>query len=77
MADRDRDASERQRTETPSGSRYVERDREGRFKDNDSVGRAAAGDQRREAENENPRRGQGNRGDREDEFDEFEGDSDR
>ena len=66
MADRDRDASERQRIETPSGQRYVERDRDGKFKDNDSVGRAAAGDQRHEAENENPKRGQGNTGDRED-----------
>ncbi len=62
----DRDSSERQRIETPSGPRYVERDREGKFKDNDSVGRAAAGDQRREAENEDPPRGQGNRGDRDD-----------
>lgn len=65
MPQRDRDSSERQRIDTPSGDRYVERDREGKFKDNDSVRRASQGDQKREAENENPPRGQGNRGDRE------------
>ena len=62
----DKDASQRQRIETPSGSRYVERDREGQFKDNDSVRRSSQQDQKQEAENENPPRGQGNRGDRQD-----------
>ena len=56
MADRDRasSGSRRERIETPTGSRYVERDREGRFK---------------EAQDEPPRRAQGNRVDREDDND--------
>ena len=62
MADRDR-------IETPSGQRYVERGRDGKFKDVDSVRRASQQDQKRDAENQNPPRGQGNIGDREDEDD--------
>jgi hypothetical protein len=54
----------RERIENPRSSpAYVRRDEEGKFKEVENVGRAAAGDQRREAEHES-RQGEGDRGDR-------------
>jgi hypothetical protein len=50
---------------TPGDKRYVRRDEGGRFKDVQDVGRSLAQDRRREAKN-TTKRGQGDRGDRED-----------
>ena len=55
--------SSRERVETPSGSRYVERDSEGKFEDVDDVGRSQSQDRNRTAETESER-GNGNGGDR-------------
>ena len=57
-------SGKRERLDNPrTGSQYTRRDDEGKFKEVEDVGRAAAGDQRRDAENES-RPGQGDRGDR-------------
>jgi hypothetical protein len=67
MADRGHkmsgDSGKRQRVETPTGTRYVERESEGKFKDVQDIGRAATHDNAREAENRSTP-GRGNRGDR-------------
>ena len=55
--------NDRERTDTGHDKRYVRRDAQGRFEESDDVGRAAAQDGRRDAENET-RSGQGDRGDR-------------
>jgi hypothetical protein len=58
---------ERERIEpNPGDERYVRRDDEGQFtEEQDDTGRASATDQRREAQADNPG-GQGDRGDRKD-----------
>jgi hypothetical protein len=58
---------ERERVEpNPDDQRYVRRDEEGKFtEDQQDVGASSAADQRREAQSDNPKE-QGDRGDRED-----------
>lgn len=58
-------AGDRERIEPNEGDqRYVRRDEEGQFTDSqDDVGRAARQDQKRDSRTE-PRKGQGDRGDR-------------
>lgn len=63
MANQDSSGAKRERVDTPGGSRYVERDSEGKFKDNQDIGKAHGQDVRKEAENESEK-GRGNRGDR-------------
>jgi hypothetical protein len=55
----------RERIDTGRDQRYVRRDEEGRFKEVEDVGRAAAQDQKRDAEKVSTP-GQGDRGDRRD-----------
>ena len=50
--------------DTTRDKRYVRRDDRGEFEEVEDVGRSSANDQRRDAENET-RKGQGDRGDRE------------
>jgi len=57
--------SDRERIDTTRDQRYVRRDEQGHFKDVEDVGRSSAQDQRRDAEHPT-RKGQGDRGDRED-----------
>ena len=56
---------DRERIDTTRDKRYIRRDEQGQFEEVEDVGRSSANDQRREAENET-RKGQGDRGDRED-----------
>ena len=57
-------APERERIDTGTDKRYVRRDDDGQFTDDqEDVGRAAAADQRERSETPAPR-GQGDRGDR-------------
>ena len=63
----DRSSGKRERLDNPrTGASYVRRDDEGKFKEVENVGRASAGDQRRDAEHES-KPGYGDRGDRDDE----------
>jgi hypothetical protein len=64
MADNQKTDSKRERVDTPTGSRYVVRDEEGKFKDVQDAGRAQSQDRRRESERESEP-GKGNKGDRE------------
>jgi len=51
--------------DTGSDKRFVRRDREGRFKESDDVGRSLAQDQKRNSKTKpKPKRGEGDRGDR-------------
>ncbi len=56
-------SSKRELIDTGTDKRYVRRDKEGRFKESDDVGRSLAADQKREAKN-TTKSGQGDRGDR-------------
>ena len=56
-------SSKRELIDTGTDKRYVRRDKEGRFKESDDVGRSHAADQRQKAENPS-KPGQGDRGDR-------------
>ena len=58
-----RRASRRELINTGSDKRYVRRDRGGRFKESDDVGRSNAADRRRKSKTK-AKRGQGDRGDR-------------
>ena len=57
--------SDRELIDTTRDKRYVRRDDQGEFKEVEDVGRSSGNDQRRDAENDT-RKGQGDRGDRED-----------
>jgi hypothetical protein len=56
---------DRELINTGTDKRYVRRDERGRFKESDDVGRSLSADRRRTAEHES-RKGQGDRGDRQD-----------
>ena len=57
-------APERERVDTGTDKRYVRRDEDGQFTDDqEDVGRSAAADQRKHSKTSAPR-GQGDRGDR-------------
>jgi hypothetical protein len=56
---------ERELINTGTDKRYVRRDEHGRFKESDDVGRSLAADRRQKSEHES-RKGQGDRGDRQD-----------
>jgi hypothetical protein len=59
-------ADKRERIEPHEGDqRYARRDEQGRFTEEEDVGRSAAQDQKRDAKHE-AKRGQGDRGDRAD-----------
>ena len=58
-----RKASRRELIDTGTDKRYVRRDRGGRFKESDDVGRSLSADRRRKAKG-SAKRGQGDRGDR-------------
>jgi len=53
----------RELIDTGTDKRYVRRDKEGRFKESDDVGRSLAQDQKRESHTK-PKRGEGDKGDR-------------
>jgi hypothetical protein len=53
----------RELIDTGTDKRYVRRNDQGQFKESDDVGRASAQDQRRDSKTE-PKRGEGDRGDR-------------
>ncbi|MCL6729798.1 hypothetical protein [Sphingomonas hankyongi] len=53
----------RERIDTGSDKRYVRRDKEGRFKESEDVGRSSAQDQKRDSKT-TPKRGEGDKGDR-------------
>jgi hypothetical protein len=53
----------RELIDTGTDKRFVRRDKEGRFKESDDVGRSLAQDQKRDAKAK-PKRGEGDRGDR-------------
>ena len=58
-----RKAAKRELINTGTDKRYVRRDRSGKFKESDDVGRSSAQDRRRKAKTK-AKRGQGDRGDR-------------
>ena len=58
-----RSSSKRQLIDTGNDKRYVRRDKQGRFKESDDVGRSLKQDRPRKAKNAAPK-GQGDRGDR-------------
>ena len=58
-----RTAAKRELINTGSDKRYVRRDRSGRFKESDDVGRSSAQDPRRQAKT-TTKSGQGDKGDR-------------
>ena len=58
-----RAASTRELINTGTDKRYVRRDRSGKFKESDDVGRSLAQDRRRKAQTK-AKPGQGDRGDR-------------
>jgi hypothetical protein len=58
-----RKAAKRELINTGTDKRYVRRDRSGRFKESDDVGRSSAQDRKRKARTK-AKRGQGDRGDR-------------
>jgi hypothetical protein len=67
MADNTSDkssGSKRERIDTPTGPRYVERDKEGKFKDVQDAGRSQSQDRQRTAEHQSEP-GRGHKGDRE------------
>lgn len=53
----------RERIDTGTDKRFVRRDKEGKFKESDDVGRSMATDQKRDSKTK-PRRGEGDKGDR-------------
>jgi hypothetical protein len=53
----------RELIDTGADKRYVRRDKDGKFKESDDVGRSSATDQKRDS-NTKPRRGEGDKGDR-------------
>ena len=57
--------SDRELVDTGQDKRYVRRDEQGQFDEVEDVGRSSAQDQKRDAEHET-RKGQGDRGDRND-----------
>jgi hypothetical protein len=54
--------SERELIDTGTDKRFVRRDKEGRFKESDDVGRSLSADQRQKAQSKKPRN-QGDKGD--------------
>ena len=54
----------RELIDTGTDKRYVRRDKEGRFKESDDVGRSLAQDQKRDAKS-TTKKGEGDKGDRE------------
>lgn len=58
-----RKAAKRELINTGTDKRYVRRDRSGKFKESDDVGRASAQDRKRKARTK-AKRGQGDKGDR-------------
>ncbi len=58
-----RTAAKRELINTGTDKRYVSRDRSGRFKESDDVGRSLAQDRQRKAKTKS-RAGQGDKGDR-------------
>jgi len=58
-----RTAAKRELINTGTDKRYVRRDRSGRFKESEDVGRSLAQDRQRRAKTKS-KRGQGDRGDR-------------
>ncbi|HYE21027.1 MAG TPA: hypothetical protein VEA69_21450 [Tepidisphaeraceae bacterium] len=56
-------ASKRELIDTGTDKRYVRRDKDGKFKESDDVGRSLAADRRTKAKTKAPK-GQGDRGDR-------------
>ncbi len=58
-----RTSSKRELIDTGTDKRYVRRDKEGRFKESDDVGKSLSQDQKRQAKTV-AKRGQGDRGDR-------------
>ena len=57
-----RKAAKRELIDTGTDKRYVRRDRSGKFKESDDVGRSSAQDRKRKAKTK-AKRGQGDRGD--------------
>ena len=57
--------SDRELIDTTRDKRYVRRDDQGQFKESEDVGRAGSQDRKRDADH-TTRKGQGDRGDRED-----------
>ena len=53
----------RELIDTGTDKRYVRRDKDGKFKDSDDVGRSAAQDQKRHSDTK-PKKGDGDKGDR-------------
>jgi hypothetical protein len=53
----------RELIDTGTDKRYVRRDKAGKFKESDDVGRSAAQDQKRDSQTR-PKRGEGDKGDR-------------
>jgi hypothetical protein len=53
----------RELIDTGTDKRYVRRDKDGKFKESDDVGRSAAQDQKRDSQTR-PKRGEGDKGDR-------------
>ena len=53
----------RERIETGSDKRFVRRDKDGKFKESDDVGRSLAQDQKRKSSTK-PKKGEGDKGDR-------------
>ena len=57
------DAMPRELIDTGTDKRYVRRDKDGKFKESDDVGRSLAQDQKRDSKTK-PKRGEGDKGDR-------------
>ena len=55
--------SKRELIDTGNDKRYVRRDKDGKFKESDDVGRSSALDQKRDSQTR-PKRGEGDKGDR-------------
>ena len=53
----------RELIDTGTDKRFVRRDKEGRFKESDDVGRSLAQDQKRDSQKK-PKKGEGDKGDR-------------
>ena len=53
----------RELIDTGTDKRYVRRDKDGKFRESDDVGRSSAQDQKRDAKTK-PKRGNGDKGDR-------------
>jgi hypothetical protein len=53
----------RELIDTGTDKRFVRRDREGKFRDSDDIGRSLAQDQKRDSDAK-PKRGEGDKGDR-------------